>query len=229
MQKGNLESDSHIHDYVLTHSVSESDVLLSLRRETMALPDAIMQIPPDQGQFMSMLIKLLGARRAIEVGVFTGYSTLCVAQAMPADGYIVACDVNQQWTDIAKKYWAEARVASKIDLRLAPAKETLQALIDDGQSGTFDFIFIDADKLNYDIYYEQSLQLLRPGGLMAIDNVLLFGSVIDSNMLDSSLRSSITEESIQTIRDLNIKIKDDKRVDMTMLKIADGLSLARKK
>lgn len=229
MQKGSLESDSHIHDYVLAHSVNESDVLSRLRRETEALPDAIMQIPPDQGQLMSLLIKILGAHRAIEIGVFTGYSTLCVAQAMPVDGYIVACDVNKQWTDIAKKYWAEAHVDKKIDLRLAPAEKTLRALLDDGQSESYDFIFIDADKYNYDIYYELSLQLLKPGGLLAIDNTLLFGSVLDSSMLDSSLRSSITEESIQAIRDLNIKIKDDERVDMAMLKIADGLSLVRKK
>lgn len=228
MKKGNLESDARIHDYVLKQSLRESEVLSRLRHETEKDPDAIMQIPPDQGQLMALLVKLIGAKRSIEIGVYTGYSTLCVAQAMPSDSITVACDINETWTLLAKKYWAEAGVDNKIDLRLAPAVETLTSLLDDGQAGTYDFVFIDADKDSYDIYYELSLQLLRPGGLMAIDNVLLFGSVIDSNALDDSLKSSITEKSIQTIRDLNNKIKQDKRVDVSMLKIADGVSLVRK-
>lgn len=229
MQKGRLESDNQIHDYVLQQSVRESDVLRRLRQETEKDPDAIMQIPPDQGQLMALLVKLIGAKRSIEIGVYTGYSTLCVAQAMPPDSYTVACDINESWTSLAKKYWAEAGVDSKIDLRLAPAATTLETLLAQGQGETYDFVFIDADKDSYDIYYELSLQLLRPGGLMAIDNVLLFGSVVDSNALDESLKSSITEKSIQTIRDLNSKIKKDQRVDISMLKIADGVSLVRKK
>jgi len=229
VKKGNLEFDNNIHDYVLENSLRESDVLARLREETEKDPDAIMQIPPEQGQFMSMLVKLVGAKRTIEIGVYTGYSTLCVAQAMPDDSYTVACDVDEDWTNIAKRYWAEALVDKKIDLRLGPAVDTLNSLIEDEQSGSFDFIFIDADKDNYDNYYELSLRLLRPGGLIAIDNVLLFGSVIDSDALDESLRKDISEESIQSVRNLNSKIKNDDRVDISMLKLADGLTLVRKK
>ena len=229
MQKGNLEFDDKIHDYVLDNSSRESDVLAQLRKETEKDPAAIMQIPPEQGQLMSMLVKLIGAKRTIDIGVYTGYSTLCVAQAMPGDSYTVACDVNEHWTNIAKKYWTEALVDKKIDLRLGPAVDTLNALIEEGQGQSFDFIFIDADKDNYDNYYELSLHLLKSGGLIAIDNVLLFGSVIDSRALNESLRSVISEESIQSVRDLNSKIKNDDRVDISMLKIADGLSLVRKK
>jgi len=229
VQKGNLEFDDKIHDYVLDNSSRESDVLAQLRKETEKDPAAIMQIPPEQGQLMSMLVKLIGAKRTIDIGVYTGYSTLCVAQAMPGDSYTVACDVNEHWTNIAKKYWTEALVDKKIDLRLGPAVDTLNALIEEGQGQSFDFIFIDADKDNYDNYYELSLHLLKSGGLIAIDNVLLFGSVIDSRALNESLRSVISEESIQSVRDLNSKIKNDDRVDISMLKIADGLSLVRKK
>ncbi len=229
MKKGNLEYSEDINRYVLNNSLRESEVLSNLRTETNNDPDSIMQIPAEQGQFMALLVKLIGAKRTIEIGVYTGYSTLCVAQAMPSDSYTVACDVNENWTAIAKKYWQHASVDSKIDLRIAPAIDTLNLLIDDNQSGTYDFIFIDADKINYDRYYELSLALLKSGGLIAIDNVLLFGAVIDSNNLDESLRSSITEDSIQTVRDLNKKIKNDDRVDISMLKIADGLTLVRKK
>jgi len=229
MHKGNLEFDNKIHEYVLKSSLRESEVLAQLRKETEKDPAAIMQIPPEQGQFMSMLVKLIGAKRTIEIGVYTGYSALCVAQAMPDDSYTVACDVSEHWTNIAKKYWTEALVEKKIDLRLGPAVETLNTLIEEGQSQSFDFIFIDADKDNYDNYYELSLQLLKSGGLIAIDNVLLFGAVIDSSVLMESLRSVISEESIQSVRDLNNKIKNDHRVDISMLKIADGLTLVRKK
>lgn len=229
MYKGNFEFENNIHSYVLESSLRESDVLAQLRKETEKDPAAIMQIPPEQGQFMSMLVKLIGAKRTIEIGVYTGYSTLCVAQAMPEDSYTVACDVNVDWTNIAKKYWAEASVDKKIDLRIGPAIDTLNTLIDEGHGQTFDFIFIDADKDNYDSYYELSLKLLKSGGLIAIDNVLLFGSVIDSSVLDESLRSVLSEESIQSVRNLNVKIKGDNRVDISMLKIADGLTLVRKK
>jgi predicted O-methyltransferase YrrM len=148
---------------------------------------------------------------------------------MPQDSYTVACDVNEKWTNIAKRYWKEAGVKNKIDLRIAPASETLQLLIDEGQSESYDFVFIDADKDSYDKYYELSLRLLKKGGLIAIDNVLLFGSVIDSNLLDESLKDMLSEGSIQAMRDLNRKIKNDNRVDISMLQIADGITLVRKR
>lgn len=229
MKKGNLELVENLHQYVLESSLRESDILSRLRIETEKDPLSIMQIPPEQGQLMALLVKLMGAKRTIEVGVYTGYSTLCVSQAMPSDSYTVACDVNEKWTNIAEKYWKEASIDKKIDLRIAPATQTLQSLINEEQCNSYDFIFIDADKDNYDIYYEQSLKLLRKGGLLAIDNVLLFGSVIDSDLLDEKLRENISEESIQCIRDLNTKIKNDDRVDISMLQIADGITLALKK
>ncbi len=226
MKKGNIEFEQDIQDYVLGVSLRESDLLSRLRKETEKDAAAIMQIPAEQGQFMAMLVKLMGAKRTIEIGVYTGYSTLCVAEAMPDDSYTVACDVDENWTNIAKKYWREAGVDQKIDLKIAPARETLKRLIDDNQSGSFDFIFIDADKINYDHYYELSLRLLRPGGLIAIDNVLLFGAVLASHVSGSEI---FDEESITAVRALNLKIKDDDRVDISMLKLADGLTLVRKK
>jgi len=226
MKKGNIEFEHDIQDYVLAHSLRESDLLSRLRKETEKDTSAIMQIPPEQGQFMAMLVKLMGAKRTIEIGVYTGYSALCVAQAMPRDSYTVACDLDEDWTNIAKKYWREAGVDQKIDLKIAPARETLQTLIDENQSDSFDFIFIDADKVNYDHYYELSLRLLRSGGLIAIDNVLLFGAVLASNVSGSDV---FDETSVQSVRALNIKIKNDARVDLSMLKLADGLTLVRKK
>jgi len=229
MKKSSLEFNDVIHDYVLNNSLRESKILKDLRNETAKDSAAIMQIPPEQGQFMSMLVKLTGAKRTIEIGVFTGYSTLCVAQAMPYDSYTLACDIDENWTNIAKKYWAQAGVDKKIDLRLAPAIETLSSLISEGQSETYDFVFIDADKNNYAHYYELSLSLLKPGGLMAIDNVLLFGLVVDANFVDESLSDIFTQENIQLMRKLNTQIKNDQRVEISMLKIADGLTLVRKK
>lgn len=229
MEKGNLSLVKNIYEYVLDSSLRESDLLNRLRLETKKDSSSIMQIPPEQGQFMALLVKLIGAKKTIEIGVYTGYSTLCVSQAMPSDSYTVACDVSEEWTKIAKRYWKEAGVDQKIDLRIAPALETLELLIDDGQSESYDFVFIDADKGSYDKYYELSLKLLRKGGLIAIDNVLLFGSVIDSNLLDESLKGQLSESSIQSVRDLNIKIKNDHRVDISMLQIADGITLVRKK
>lgn len=229
MEKGRLSLIENLHDYVLENSLRESDVLYQLRLETDKDSSSIMQIPPEQGQFMALLIKLIGAKRTIEIGVYTGYSTLCIAQAMPDDSYTIACDVSETWTNIAKEYWVKAGVDKKIDLRIAPATETLELLISEGQNETYDFVFIDADKDNYDTYYELSLSLLRKGGLIAIDNVLLFGSVIDSNLLDISLRDKLKENSIQAIRDLNNKIKNDDRVEISMLQIADGITLLMKK
>jgi len=229
VKKGSLDFNDRIQHYVLENSLRESDILTQLREETKKDPDAIMQIPPEQGQFMAMLVKLIGAKRTIEIGVYTGYSTLCVAQAMPDDSITIACDINEKWTNIAKKYWAKAQLSKKIDLRLGPAIETLNSLIEAGQSNSFDFIFIDADKENYDSYYELSLSLIKSGGLIVIDNVLLFGSVIDSNALAENLKDVISQKSIQSVKDLNAKIKGDERVDISMLKLADGLTLVRKK
>ncbi|VAX32048.1 hypothetical protein MNBD_NITROSPIRAE01-1873 [hydrothermal vent metagenome] len=226
MRKGNIEFEQDIQSYVLGVSLRESDLLRRLRKETQTDAAAIMQIPAEQGQFMAMLVKLMGAKRTIEIGVYTGYSTLCVAEAMPHDSYTIACDVDEDWTNIAKRYWSEAGVDQKIDLKIAPARETLKRLLDDNQSASFDFIFIDADKVNYDHYYELSLQLLRPGGLIAIDNVLLFGAVLASNVSGSEI---FDKTSIAVVRALNLKIKNDQRVDISMLKLADGLTLVRKK
>jgi len=229
MEKGKLSNIENLYKYMLDNSIRETEVLQRLRVETQKDASSIMQIPIDQGQLMALLVKLIGAKRTIEIGVYTGYSALCVAQAMPNDSYTIACDVNEAWTAIAKKYWKEANVAHKIDLIIAPAVDTLKSLIEKGESESFDFVFIDADKDSYDEYYELSLKLLRKGGLMVIDNVLLFGSVMDSTLLDESLRDSITENSIQAIRDLNVKIKNDGRIDMSMLQIADGITLVCKR
>ncbi len=223
-----MHTVENLNEYVLDNSLRETDILKRLRLETQKDASAIMQIPPEQGQFMAFLVKLIGAKRTIEIGVYTGYSTLCVSQAMADDSYTVACDINEQWTSMAKTYWQEAGVDKKIDLKIAPATDTLQALIKEGQNETYDFIFIDADKDRYDEYYELSLKLLRKGGLIVIDNVLLFGSVMDSDLLDESLKDSLTENSIQSIRDLNIKIKNDDRVELSMLQVSDGITLVCK-
>lgn len=207
-------------EYMQSVSLREPDVLTRLREETSRLSMSMMQIAPEQGQFMQLLVKALGIRRAIEVGVFTGYSTLCVALAMPDDGRIVACDVNKEWTDIAQRYWKEAGVHKKIELRLAPALETLDTLIDEQLQNKFDFAFIDADKEGYKDYYERALALIRPGGLIAIDNTLWNGNVADE---------SNQSESTQAIRDINRHIHTDERVDISLLPIGDGLTLALKR
>lgn len=206
--------------YMQSVSLREPDVLTRLREETSRMSMSMMQIAPEQGQFMQLLVKALGIRHAIEVGVFTGYSTLCVALAMPDDGRIVACDINKKWTDIAQRYWKEADVDHKIELRLAPALETLDALIDERLQNKFDFAFIDADKAGYKDYYERVLALIRPGGLIAIDNTLWNGNVTDE---------SDQTESTQAIRDINRHIHADERVDISLLPIGDGLTLALKR
>lgn len=209
-----------LYDYLLDVSLREPDVLRRLREETAKIPAAAMQIAPEQGQFMALLVELMGARKAIEVGTFTGYSSLSVALALPPDGRLVACDVSAEWTDVARRYWAEAGVADRIDLRLGPALETLDALIAEGEAGTFDFAFIDADKAGYDAYYERILTLLRPGGLVSVDNVLWSGRVIDTAKQDSDTRA---------IRAFNEKIHADPRVSLSLVPIGDGLTLARKR
>jgi caffeoyl-CoA O-methyltransferase len=229
MDKKQLATIDGLDDYVLQHSLRDTDLLRRLREETNRDPMAIMQIPPEQGQFMSLLIKALGARRTIEIGVYTGYSTLSVAQALPNDGYILACDVEEKWTSIGKKYWAEAGVSHKIDLRLAPAAETLKAALARGEAGSYDFVFVDADKGGYDAYYELGLQLLKPNGLMALDNMLFFGSVVRSSAMPPAMLARIGEPTIQSLRDLNQKIHRDERVDMVLLPFADGITLVRKR
>jgi predicted O-methyltransferase YrrM len=208
-----------LSDYLRGVAVRDSGLRQRLRNETAKMPGAGMQISPEQGELMALLVRLMGARRCLEIGVFTGYSALVVAEALPADGRLVACDVNGETTTIAKRYWHEAGVAHKIDLRIAPALETLNGLIDKGQAGRFDFAFIDADKPNYDAYYERVLTLLRPGGLVAIDNVLWGGAVADPTKDDDSTKA---------LRALNRKIHADARVTCAMLPVGDGLTLARK-
>ena len=220
MASRTLSLTEPLYDYLLKVSLREPPLLARLREETEALPLAVMQISPEQGQFMALLVELIGARRTLEVGTFTGYSALCVARALPADGRIVACDVSAEYTDIARRYWAEAGIAGKIDLRLAPALDTLDALLDDGQAGTFDFAFIDADKENYNGYYERCLALLRKGGLAAVDNVLWNGAVVDPVKQDPDTK---------TIRSLNLQLHKDERVSLSLVPIGDGLTLARKR
>jgi predicted O-methyltransferase YrrM len=220
MANHTIQLNDDLHAYLLGISLREPEILAELRQETAKLDMSIMQIAPEQGQFMSMLMKLTGARRAIEIGVFTGYSTLCMALPMPADGKIIACDINREWTDIAQHYWQKAGQAGKIELHLGPAMQTLASMLENEQANSFEFAFIDADKPNYCNYYEACLQLVRPGGLIAIDNVLWGGSVIDED--DDS-------EDTVAIRELNELLHDDDRVDITMVPIGDGLTLARLK
>ncbi|MDZ8138946.1 MAG: class I SAM-dependent methyltransferase [Nostoc sp. DedQUE04] len=220
MPKQSIGLDNQLYNYLLSVSLREPEILGKLRQETANHPRSGMQISPEQGQFMSLLVQLIGAKKTLEVGVFTGYSSLSVALALPPDGKIIACDVSKEFTAIARRYWQEAGVADKIDLRLAPALETLDKLLATGQAETFDFAFIDADKENYDGYYERSLQLVRPGGLIAIDNVLWSGQVADKQNQD---------ESTQAIRALNEKLHHDERVTLSLVPIADGLTLAIKR
>ena len=219
MSSRTITMNDTIYRYLHGVSLRESDVQRRLREETAALEYSGMQISPEQGQLMRMLAGLVGARHAIEVGVFTGYSALSVALALPADGELIACDVNEEWTAIARRYWAEAGVAGKVRLELAPAGETLAALVREGRTGEFDIAFIDADKTGYDFYFERCLELLRPGGLVMIDNVLWGGSVADE--------SDQSEDTV-ALRALNSKLKDDLRIELCMLPVGDGLTLARK-
>ncbi|MBL8539546.1 MAG: class I SAM-dependent methyltransferase [Betaproteobacteria bacterium] len=212
-------SDS-LYDYFASVSLREADILRRLRDETATLPRATMQIAPEQGQFLALLVQLTGARRCLEVGVFTGYSALCVAVALPADGSVVACDVSEEWTAVARRYWEEAGVAERIELKLAPAVETLDRLLANGQSGTFDFAFIDADKPNYSNYFERSLRLLRQGGLIAVDNTLWYGRVADPENHD---------EDTEAIRRFNRSLHADARIDLSLVPIGDGVTLARKR
>jgi len=220
MANRSLTLTDALHDYLLGQTLREPALLAELRRETSRLPLANMQISPEQGQFMALLVELLEARQALEIGTFTGYSALCVALALPPDGRLTACDVSEEYTAVARRYWVRAGVADKIDLRLAPAVETLDALLAAGRAGSYDFAFIDADKTGYDAYYERSLALLRPGGLVVVDNVLWGGDVADPGKNDADTAA---------IRALNQKVRDDARVSMSLIPVGDGLLLARKK
>ncbi len=219
MSTRTLALTDRLYDYLLKVSLRDDPLLARLRRETSRLPQAMMQIAPEQGQFMALLVELMGARKALEIGTFTGYSSLCVARALPKDGRLVCCDVSEAFTKIARRYWAEAGLSHKIRLELGPALATLDRLIAQGESGSFDFAFIDADKSNYPNYYERCLALLRAGGLIAVDNVLWGGAVVDRRRRDADTTA---------IRAFNAKLHKDERVSLSMLPISDGLTLARK-
>ncbi len=220
MSRRSITLTDSLYDYLLSVSLREPEVLRQLREETAAHPQAGMQISPEQGQFMGLLARLTGARHCLEVGVFTGYSSLALALALPEDGRIVACDVNERWTAVARRYWAAAGVAHKVDLRLATAMETLDALLAAGEAGRFDFAFLDADKENYVGYYERALELLRPGGLLLADNTLWSGRVADPEN---------AEADTLALRHFNEHLHRDERVDLSLVPIGDGLTLARKR
>jgi O-methyltransferase len=218
MSNGSIGLDEALNAYLVEAGVREHPVLTELRRTTAAMPNANMQIAPEEGALLSLLVRLLPARHVLEVGTFTGYSSTAMALAQGSDGKVVCCDLSEEWTDVARRAWTDAGVADRVTLRLGPAVETLDALLAAGEAGRYDLAFIDADKPNYDNYYERALQLVRPGGLIAIDNVLWSGRVADPTDRD---------ESTDAIRALNAKIAADERVDVVMVPIADGLTLAR--
>lgn len=220
MSNRTISMSDQLYDYLLKVSLREPPILKRLRVETAKHPKHGMQISPEQGQFMRLLVRVMGASRCIEVGVFTGYSSLSVALALPDEGRIIACDVSEEYTAVARRYWTEAGVERKIELRLGPALETLDAMLKHGEAGRYDFAFIDADKNNYLHYYARLIKLLRPGGLMAVDNVLWSGSVIDKK-----------DKSVDTaaIRKFNEALHADNRIELSLVPIGDGLTLARKR
>ena len=219
MSRRMLHFDDALYRYLIEQSIREHPAQQALRAATAAHPRAGMQISPEQGLFMALRVKLIGARRALEVGVFTGYSALTVALALPDDGTLLACDISDEYTRVGRPYWEQADVAHKIDLHLAPARETLEARLAAGEAGHYDFAFIDADKAGYGAYYESCLQLLRQGGLVAIDNTLWGGSVA----------RPATDDDTVALQRLNAKLHDDQRIDLSLLPIGDGLTLARKR
>ncbi|MGH8292068.1 MAG: O-methyltransferase [Gammaproteobacteria bacterium] len=220
MSNRTISMTDGLYQYLLQVSLREPPILQRLRAETAQHPKHGMQISPEQGQFMRLLVRMLGASRCIEVGVFTGYSSLSVALALPDDGHIIACDVSAEYTAVARRYWHEAGVEKRITLHLAPALETLDALLKRGEQGRYDFVFIDADKGNYLNYYERIIRLLRPGGVIAVDNVLWDGAVIDKK--DKS-------KDTVAIREFNAALHRDQRIELSMVPIGDGLTLARKR
>ena len=220
MTNRSLNLDDALYQYLLDVSLRESPLLKRLREETAQLPTARWQIAPEQGQFMALLVQISGARKILEIGTFTGYSALCMAQAMPADGRLICCDLPGEYNAIAERYWHEAGVAERIDLRLAPALETLSALERGGQSESFDLIFIDADKANYRVYLEHALVLVRQGGLILFDNVLWSGRVLEQSPESADARA---------IQALNRGLLRDSRIDLSLLPLGDGLTLCRKR
>ena len=219
MSSINYLFDDDIYDYLKTVSLREPPLLKRLREETATLPGSIMQIAPDQGQFMALLAKITGVKKAIELGVYTGYSSLAVALALPPKGRIIACDIDNEYTNIAKRYWAEGGVADKIDLRIGPALDTLNVLLELGEADSYDLAFIDADKSQYEDYYELCLKLLRVGGLIIVDNVFQQGKVVTN---------SNANESVRAICTFNMKLLKDDRVDISLIPMSDGITLARK-
>jgi len=215
-----LKLDDRTYDYLLAHSLREAPALAQLRAETASHPKVNMQIAPEQGQFMQMLVRLTGARRAIEIGVFTGYSSLAVVLAMPPDGRLLALDVSEEYTGIARRHWRAAGVAERIELVLAPASDTLDARLAAGEAGSYDFAFIDADKTGYLAYYERLLQLVRPGGLIVVDNTLWSGEVANP---------ANHEEDTEALRAFNDRLHEDRRIDLALLPVGDGLTLARRR
>ena len=220
MSSSTIGLNNELRKYMLDVSFKDDKISRQLREETLTLKEAQMQISPEQGALLSILTKILNAKKTLDIGVFTGYSSLVVAREIPNDGLVVACDTSIEWTSIAKKYWKLAGVDNKVDLHLAPAIETLEKLIEDGQASTYDLSFIDADKINYQSYYEYSLTLVKPGGIIAVDNVLWSGQVIDE---------SDSEPATRAIRSFNEKLYQDDRVSISMVPIGDGLTLAYKK
>jgi len=220
MSNRTLTLTDSLYEYLLAVSLREPAILKALRAETAQMPTHNMQISPEQGQFMALLIELMSARKALEIGVYTGYSSLAVALALPTDGKLVACDISKEWTAVAQRYWEKAGIAQKIDLHIAPALTTLDKLLAAGEQETFDFVFIDADKASYDAYYEKALLLTRKGGLIMLDNMLRKGLVIDADNQD---------KSVQAIHQLNQKLHTDDRITLSLLPISDGISLARKR
>ncbi|WP_430445952.1 MAG: O-methyltransferase [Pseudomonas piscis] len=215
-----LNLDDALYQYLLDVSLRDTPLLRRLRDETQALPTARWQVAPEQGQFLALLVKLIGARRILEVGTFTGYSALCMAQVLPGDGLLVCCDLPGDYNATARRYWQEAGVQQLIDLRLAPALETLASLEQQGQGNSFDLIFIDADKANYPAYLEFALRLLRTGGLVVFDNTLWSGRVLEV---------APASEDTRAIQALNRALKDDPRIDLSLLPLGDGLTLCRKR
>ena len=220
MTNRTITIDDRLYHYLLGHSLRETPLMRELREQTAGHELARMQIAPEQGQFMALLVELTGAREILEIGTFTGYSALCMAQAMPADGRMVCCDLSEEWTAVAREYWERAGVRSRIDLRIAPALETLDALIADGETDRFDLAFIDADKTNYRHYYERCLLLLRRGGLLMFDNTLWGGAVADPDDNDADTLA---------LRALNRLLHNDERVSLSLVPIGDGLTLARRR
>jgi caffeoyl-CoA O-methyltransferase len=219
MSKSTLFLNERVYNYLLSISLRENDLLRQLREETAKERSSNMQISPEQGQFMALLVRLMAANKALEIGTYTGYSSLCIALAMPQHGRLTCCDTSAQWTATARRYWDQAAIAHKIDLRLAPALDTLDGLLAEGHEGEFDFAFIDADKQNYLNYYERCLQLLRTGGVIAVDNTLWDGAVADPDNLNSDTLA---------IRDFNRRLYEDDRVSLSLVPIGDGLTLGLK-